>query len=114
MVGRLLSFWDGLFSGAMLNFVGLSLGKSLLGTLALGDRRAFPNVNSSFEFIRVGFYMWAPLKVSLLAGDLRIAMFGNIVPYALILQPLRSWCIGVIFGSDRYQLDLPPSSVGIR
>ena len=31
----------------------------------------FPD--SSFELI-VGFYMWAPLKVSLLAGDLRVAM----------------------------------------
>ncbi len=31
----------------------------------------FPN--SPFELI-VGFYMWAPLKVKLLAGDLRVAM----------------------------------------
>ena len=35
MVGRLRSFWDGLFSGAMLNFQGVAFSDSLMAVFGL-------------------------------------------------------------------------------
>ena len=37
MVGRLLSFWDGVFSEAMLNFQGVTISVSMISSTHAGD-----------------------------------------------------------------------------